>query len=318
MVRKHDLGTLIPLARGGQGTVYRVPDYEFDGRRNLVYKEYSRKIIRSYGDELVFNLQKMVDYPSTFAPNIESRFYRWVTFPRQVVVAQSGQAVGYVMDEINDKYRGSDQSTTTEVLKLFNPKVKIEQSLGFAPTPEQLASLTANLLIVLKFMHEHGVVVGDISARNIVFTNPGSVPPTSPLGPMQVKFLDADSFRIQGESAPMRQADSPNYETPETLITRKKIARLVNQGAGQIEIDRARTSLLHQTQSSDVYKLGLIILRVWDRTETSFAIQDSAKARGRMEKVLGAKRARAIRSMTDTLPRDRPSMKEVLDAFKDG
>jgi serine/threonine protein kinase len=78
----------------------------------------------------------------------------------------------------------------------------------------------------LAFLHKHGVCVGDISPKNLLFS----------LAPHEaVYFIDCDAMRINGDSA-LPQVDTPGWGTP----------------SGE---ERA-------TIYSDTYKLGLLALRL--------------------------------------------------------
>ena len=84
----------------------------------------------------------------------------------------------------------------------------------------------AKLASALAFLHRHGVCVGDISAKNLLF----SLTPHD-----AVYFIDCDAMRINGVSA-LPQVETPGWETP----------------AGE-EL---------ATIYSDAYKLGLLALRL--------------------------------------------------------
>ena len=90
----------------------------------------------------------------------------------------------------------------------------------------QRYSLLRELASALAFLHNHGVCVGDISPKNLLFT----------LKPHEaVYFIDCDAMRINAVSA-LPQVETPGWDTP----------------PGE---ERA-------TVYSDTYKLGLLALRL--------------------------------------------------------
>ena len=87
-------------------------------------------------------------------------------------------------------------------------------------------TLLREVASALAFLHKHGVCVGDISPKNLLFS----------LTPHEaVYFIDCDAMRINGVSA-LPQVETPGWETP----------------AGE-EL---------ATIYSDTYKLGLLALRL--------------------------------------------------------
>jgi serine/threonine protein kinase len=93
----------------------------------------------------------------------------------------------------------------------------------------------------LNFFHEHGVCIGDFSHSNILFS----------LKNCSVFFLDCDSFRLKGDTV------FPQTETG-------------NWGVAERYPDEAKA-----TASSDVYKLGLLALRLLMKSDNPAHYQAS-------------------------------------------
>ena len=97
---------------------------------------------------------------------------------------------------------------------------------GIAIDEAQRYALLREVASGLAFLHKHGVCVGDISPKNLLFS----------LSPHEaVYFIDCDAMRINGVSA-LPQVETPGWDVP----------------AGE-EL---------ATIYSDTYKLGLLALRL--------------------------------------------------------
>jgi DNA-binding helix-hairpin-helix protein with protein kinase domain len=82
----------------------------------------------------------------------------------------------------------------------------------------------------MKILHKHGVIIGDISGKNLLWTDTPS---------FQVMVIDCDSFRILGEGGVASPKQSPDWDDP--------------------HLNGKATS-----QESDVYKLAVAAFRaIW-------------------------------------------------------
>jgi eukaryotic-like serine/threonine-protein kinase len=116
-------------------------------------------------------------------------------------------------------------STTAEFQHLLNHQSVLD-ARGLDIDDAQRYSLLREVASGLAFLHKHGVCVGDISPKNLLFS----------LTPHEaVYFIDCDAMRINGVSA-LPQVETPGWNAP----------------AGE-EL---------ATIYSDTYKLGLLALRL--------------------------------------------------------
>lgn len=135
------------------------------------------------------------------------------------------------------------------------------------------------------------------------------------------KFMDIDGFRFGSSVAPIQQLNSPAWFTPETTAAVKERDRLIAAGVPAIQVSAARAKASIQTTKSDVFKMGLLALRLFhvapdpddDDTQTVYS---SKSALANMERLLGRQRARLVAAMLDNTPENRPTADEVLRAFK--
>ena len=147
------------------------------------------------------------------------------------LVEDAGTPTGFVMPAIPDEFfiplttAKGVSSTTAEFQHLLNhPSVLAARGIDLDDA--QRYSLLREVASGLAFLHKHGVCVGDISPKNLLF----SLTPSE-----AVYFIDCDAMRINAVSA-LPQMETPGWDAP----------------AGE-EL---------ATIYSDTYKLGLLALRL--------------------------------------------------------
>ncbi len=231
IIKRLDLagsGQLVEIGRGGEGTVFDIA-----GRPDVVYKEYLPR------SGLVPNrhaLEQLIDKLSEFAQHERQRVLSRTAWPTEMVL-DGNRVAGYVMPRIPNTYwrtygaphaprrvpcdlsylthRAHWQSSTTLVSDV--PRLE---------TPHIL-QLIADLAETMSVLHQHELVMGDISARNLLWTdNPRH----------SVFVIDCDAFRREGEDAVNPPKESPDWGDP--------------------AVQYSRTN-----RASDVYKLALAAYR---------------------------------------------------------
>ncbi|WP_089952863.1 hypothetical protein [Lentzea xinjiangensis] len=216
------------LGKGGQATVIELPGLELpDVTGELVYKKYHQPHSEFGSLRRVVATRNDLDLPA------RRRLDAVTVWPVRVV-EESGHALGVVMPKIPDAYfdrvtllgTGGTKLVLREVQNLFIPP---DRAAGLGrPTPdgEQRLRICRDFAGVLAFLHDTlGVVFGDINAMNEVFRLDDT--------PM-VMFLDCDGVRPKGVKATVTQLDAPDWVSPDGGLL---------------------------SRASDLYKLGLFILR---------------------------------------------------------
>jgi DNA-binding helix-hairpin-helix protein with protein kinase domain len=112
---------------------------------------------------------------------------------------------------------------------LLNPDEYLRR-IGLSADDGQRLLLLKDLAGILTALHDHGITVGDLSPKNILFRL--DVWP-------RCFLIDCDSMRFKGRDA-LPQMETPGWEVPET---------------GKA------------TPESDAYKLGLVALRLFNRSQ---------------------------------------------------
>lgn len=226
-----DLGRLVKIASGGQGTVYSAPDLHLpDCPGPLAYKEYFPGKVSAVGLEPIVGLRRRLsDEDRATLDSIAAWPCR--------VVKRDGSTVGVVMQLIGDRYffnrvsrhTGESQRLLREVQYLLIDPDFARRLEVPVPDTGGRRTLCAKLAQALAFLHERDVVFGDISAKNeLYFWAPGDE---------SVMLVDCDAVRIKGQAAAVPQLNSPDWNPP----------------------GKEATTLNMRT---DVYKFGLFVRRV--------------------------------------------------------
>ncbi|MCV7090745.1 DUF4189 domain-containing protein [Mycobacterium interjectum] len=216
------------IGQGGQGVVYRAPNVKTKFAAAMVYKEYKTQTLTHIDFTALAAMPALVEDTLTYAQ--AERLISVAAWPCALVEDQ-GAPTGFVMPAIPDEFfialatvKGTSD-TAAEFQHLLNhPSVLAAR--GIEIDDAQRYTLLREVASGLAFLHKHGVCVGDISPKNLLFS----------LTPHEaVYFIDCDGMRINGVSA-LPQVETPGWDVPvgEELAT------------------------VH----TDTYKLGLLALRL--------------------------------------------------------
>lgn len=318
------LGEMDKLGRGGQGTAFRLkelpPIPEASGQ--YVFKKYHKKVLAASAVQLESAAPQLILFPDKLSA-AEKRFLSTFTVWPHALVMDGDTAAGLLMKLIPDRYffdlhlagTGTTSRQLLEVRYLLTAE-KTKRDYGIPEIKgKERVYLVRKILDTLAFLHDHEVVVGDFSARNIVVTRPDENA-TANAPNFLPKFLDSDGFRFTSGVPPIAQASTPGWITPESFEADKRAKSLKAKGAPSYEVERAENEASVQNFKSDVFKAGLLIMRLFhftsdaaeDDTQTVY-VSDVAKAN--LTKILGSQRAAVILSTLDTVPGNRPSIKDV-------
>lgn len=231
------------LGSGGQANVYLAPELTLpDAAGPLVFKQYK-------GDQVSPNgLRGIVGVRSRMNPAAQSRLDATAVWPVRVVRA-GGRICGVVMRLIPDTFfqdrvlpTGRSSHDPREVQNLFVDPV-LATRLGMPDVSmNQRFAVCRDLAAALALLHENGVVFGDVNAKNELFRIRPE--PT-------VMLVDCDAVRIRGNAAVVKQLNAPDWNPPEGSVL---------------------------TQATDLYKLGLFIVRVLSPGPQASTARDSRRA----------------------------------------
>jgi serine/threonine protein kinase len=312
-VSRSALGRLEQLGKGGTAIVYRAPDFSVAGADVTVYKEYKQSTRAYAGPSLLPGLLSLVRFREKLAPPQRQLWDERIVWPLRVVTNDEGGASGILMRLIPSRFfqltvsRTGGQSThPREVEKLFGSAADMAR-IGI---PE--VELTTRLAIVgqiaatYAMMHRAGVVVGDISGRNIVYDPAGNRP--------QVLAVDADSARVEGtRSAFSNQPHTPHWEPPEALQAARAL-RHAKRGAVDAgttgDLGRLSNTTVVQSKATDVYKFGLLVVRILDFGRQRSVNRDPGKAVTVLRRWLGREAGELLTRTLSADPAQRPELRE--------
>jgi len=259
------------LGQGGQGSVHEVLNRRINessgGGWEVVHKEYSAAVLPHLDAAALAAGVGLLGELS----GAEGRWLCDRTAWPAAVVQRQGRTCGFLMRAVPDRFQFNLRTLTgvnggprrlANMEYLLNNDTYIA-GIGLTVSDKDRLLLLADLAATLARLHRLGITVGDLSPRNLLFS----------VSPQPECFLiDCDAMRLRGATA-LPQAETPDWQVP----------------AGE-EL---------ATPTSDVYKLGLLAVRLFARNQTS---TDTA-ALAAMSPALGA----LARASLDHDPARRPT-----------
>lgn len=206
-VARVDIGRLrlgAELGRGRHGKVAAVKDLLIGGTWPAAVKIYSLAV---RGAVHVDVLEKLIGFPAHLAADDKSWLAENTSWPA-VIAEHNGIVYGFLM-----------RVAPADFIRLGGANLALTR----ADRLQRLRSLAS----ALARMHEMGVVVGDLSSANVLF---------SVDSPARCFLIGCDAMAVNGELA-LSQLETPGWEVP----------------VGEARI----------TMASDAYKLGLLAIRLF-------------------------------------------------------
>ncbi|WP_326798101.1 DUF4189 domain-containing protein [Streptomyces sp. NBC_01808] len=225
------------LGQGGQGTVHQVTNKKVNTSQgdgwDAVYKEYAPAVLPQLD---VTALEALVGLTAA-----QGRWLCERTAWPAAVVRQQGITCGFLMRAVPDRFMFTLQrlqGSTGTSRRLANMEYLLNDDayvagIGLVISERDRLLLLADLADTLDRLHALGIVIGDLSPKNLLFAT----------GPRPGCFLiDCDAVRLHGATA-LPQAETPDWEIP----------------AGEEKATRA----------GDAYKFALLAVRLLARDQTS-------------------------------------------------
>lgn len=282
-VREADLDLGARLGKGAAAEILEVRGLDgADHPFPLVYKRYfSPDAVSAPGIE---RLQRFHDGLAESTRRLLDSRTAW---PLETVDRSPGTFAGYLMPRLPpDAFvevhtaTGSDR-VPCEIQFLFNDtRTLVHLIRGKVPAGYRLA-IAIDLARTYSLLHKHGLVYGDLSWKNLIWT-PFSARP-------HVVLVDCEAIRMRGETSAAPQLHSPGWIPPES-----------SAGAH------------HQTVETDRYKLGLAIVRI---LSPGLHSQVRSPDPERDRKNLDVEGAELARRALAGAPAERPTAREWVDAL---
>jgi serine/threonine protein kinase len=161
----------------------------------------------------------------------------------------------------------------------------------------------------MKLLHELDLVFGDVSSKNVAFSL--SAKP-------RIMLVDTDSARKKATRGAFgAQPHTPMWEPPEALGAKRQLDYFKRLGTGSPgELSKLSHTWQRQTTETDVYKFGLMVVRVLDygRQRTQNRRPDKA-GRVLRSRVSGAAARLLDRTLGDD-PKARPTMDDWYQTLR--
>lgn len=301
------LGRLERLGQGGTAWVYRVPDFSLPGEGRLVYKEYRAVVRAKANPALLPGLLSLAEFRSRLSADQRAKLDRRTIWPLVVVTGDDGGALGLVMREIPGEFFQGRKPRELQLLFHSDDDAR-KQGLPLFGLHERLV-ICARIAATYMLLHRLDIIVGDVSPRNIVFTL-GDSP--------QLLAVDTDSTRVKGTRGALgAQPHTPAWEPPEAQLAK----RLLDQGrrsgqASAAELRGHADTWQRQTKQTDVYKFGLMVLRVIDYGRRCSRRRDPERAQRLLRERAGPAPADLLMRSLDSDPKARPTMADWYQAFR--
>jgi len=214
------------LGRGGQGEVVEVTGH--GAGEDLVAKWYLPSVRLDAA-----SLTRLVAWRRSAGEPTRAAVDEVACWPRAVLL-RHGRAAGVLLPRVAPAFSlavGLPSGSRSQVLRelqylIARPELLSRRGIADVDLATRLR-LLGHLVAAVSLLHTHGVVVGDLSVKNVLWSADGGE---------RVYLLDCDALRLSGTSPAVEQPNSPGWDDPAFPGT--------------------------QNQQSDRYKLALAVLRV--------------------------------------------------------
>jgi hypothetical protein len=290
-VKKTDLGTLEPLAKGAFGRVFRVGGNPVPGDPTpLAYKEFT-----SDWDAQRRSAQAAVAFRDGLSQADRDDLDQCTVWPRGLVLDSAGRISGLLMRLIPDDFRcelldsdtGKKGTKVRDIQWLCTTQAQrdaAEIDLRDVQPLERLI-LLGKLVYAVGRLHKHGWVFGDLSFKNAAFA----------LDPPRMMLLDCDGAASLKDNG-RKQSSTPNWDPPECPI--------------EVPAGRRRQQN-QQDDVTDAYKLGLAILRCMTPGKGMTSTRNPDRLTGQLD----AEGIALVRRALEANRAGRPTAKELYAYF---
>jgi serine/threonine protein kinase len=274
-VNRAALGPLKELAEGGYGKVYEAKQFRLPGDSSAIaFKEFMTEVA-----EQARAAANAVSFRDQLSPGDRADLDRCTVWPR-ALVEERGAIVGLLMPLIGPEFffQATDRATgkTTRTLRdlqwLMASQTQLAANGAQDVDETDRLVLLAQLVYDVARLHKQDWVYGDLSFKNAAFA----------VGPPRMILLDCDGAAYLYDQG-RRQGHSFGWTPPE---------------CAQADV---------QDKATDVYKLGLAILRCLNPGKQAATIRDPNRVAGKLDATGAALIARAV----EPDPAKRPTAKDL-------
>lgn len=237
-VQREHLGVLTRLSDGAQGTIFRTERMQIR-RQPVLYKQYKQETLAGLD---VAALEAMVDLLRGMTPETGTRLLDTAAWPVSTVL-NGGTTDGCLMSEAPRRFNatlhlpsGATKVRPAHFEQLLNSDQFTRHQLGRPVSDLARVRLLWSVASHLDWLHGQGIVVGDLSPTNLLFSLPTG-------GDPDTYFIDCDAMAVGGVTC-LDPVETPDWRVRENYP---------NEHPATIQ--------------SDVYKLALLVLRTLVRDQ---------------------------------------------------
>ena len=289
------------IGGGTQGNVYLYPLKMKNGQvKEIAIKIYRKKILENNNLQIETHLQRLLSTFKKMTP-LEKKIIKSTMTVLLDTVNIDGDFKGYVMRKIPDKFLPKKKSLYSDEIKT------VERTLAYAlnddstkkKLQEPIISIKGRKIIILKLLyvmsilHRNNIIVGDISPNNVLI-----YVDDIDQNKNDILLLDTDSFRTKNAMFPLQRPHTPNWIPPEC----KDSVSDVNK--------------FFQTQQTDVWKISILILRLYYFGSQRTAVEQSNEALNRISSEVSIEFSKLLKRGLDLNPDNRPSVTELLNSLR--
>ncbi len=203
---KSSLNIEAQLGQGGFGKVFRVSSPELNFNTALAYKEFKSSTVSLLD---FTTLTEFINFFNHFDDERKQWLINKTAWPLRTVT-ENGSVTGFIMPLISPEFTttittsNSVQRSTQATMELLCQKPLTLHNRGIVVSRRDEYFLLKDLCKALVFLHSEGIVVGDFSVKNILYS----------LRPEPHVFLiDCDSMIVRGQCV-AQPAETPGWEVP--------------------------------------------------------------------------------------------------------
>jgi len=309
-----EINGVVKIGGGSQAHIYRIPAGSLY-KTDVALKKYKNKhlsgneaAIESYLDELISIKKRMSNDYKTILD-------QYTTWPVKIVY-EKGKACGYIMHLIPDMFftnmniplSGTEKMLSSLDFILHGSKFRADNNLPRI-SDKGMARVIYFLLKVLAILHEENIILGDLSPSNVLVYIDSQNQSNN-----RVLFIDTDSFRILGNTHPLKQLHTPEWVPPECQPAQDELNRLPDNADSHIKASLEIMKNM-QNKATDVYKICLAITRLYHEGEHPSSIIFSTSAQEKLAKKIDVEFSDKVVSGLSDNPKQRPTINMLYECL---